>query len=245
MQSSLTAQATLALISCSLMMFSHHCYLDALPQSDGRSFAYIPTPLEAQLWSIGFDEVVADFYWLLLMQYVGDTSSRSSDKYILSAKYLNVVTSLDPWFLSAYSFAAFLIGGEQGNPREADKIINGGITHNPGEWSLPFIAGVNQYLFAHNEQGASKYYRFASKFPQAPKWLSRQADILESKIPSTMKQIFVWQNIYSTSSNLIVKRRAARNLATLWRHISLNSKDSKLKARALSELRKYDSTELD
>ncbi len=127
---------------------------------------------------MGYDQVLADCYWLSFIQYIGDSEGRSYDRYALAEQYIDLITELDPKLVQAYWFAAFVIGSDANQPQVAARIIDRGIQSNPNNWTLPFIAGINQYLYAHDDVAAAKYYKMAARFPDAPKWLSRQAEIL-------------------------------------------------------------------
>ncbi len=148
-----------------------------------------------------------------------------------------MITGLDPYFVNAYSFAAFTVGAEQKRPKRAAELIERGINANQNDWYLPFIAGINQFLFAGNESAAAKYFRMAAKYPDSPVWLSRQAEILELKIPSRIKEINVWSNVYSTDPDSRVKEMARQKLIELWGQVIASRPPPKIKARAVAALK--------
>ena len=196
-------------------------------------------PEVARILCFGNDQLAADIYWLRFVQYIGDSQGRQADKLQFAYEYLDLVTSLDPLFIKPYWFAAFILGSDMNRPDLAQKLIERGVRANQNNWYLPFIAGVNQYLFAHNEIEAARYYRMASKFPDAPKWLGRQAEILQAKIPSLVKEVNTWDTIYRTSSDPLVKVRAKERLASTWMRVfkASPSEEIRKKARkALAEL---------
>lgn len=178
----------------------------------------------------------SDVYWLAFIQYIGNSEKKQTD---VVYKLLDRTTSLDPQFVQPYYFAAFTLGSELKRPDLAQRLIERGIHANQNDWCLPFIAGINQYLFAHNEGAAANYYRLAAKFPDAPKWLGRQAEILQAKIPSLVKEVNTWDTIYRTSTDLLVKERAKERLAATWMRVFKvsSSEEIRKKARkALAEL---------
>ncbi len=194
-----------------------------------------------RLFSLGFDDLISDLYWLRFVQYIGD-SVEAGNHYSLASIYLDQLTQFDPKLVKAYYFTAFIVGAEQNNPSLAARIIERGIQANNDNWALPFIAGVNQYLFAHDELKAAKYYRMAAKFQDAPKWLERQSEILEAKIPSTIKEINVWNTIHNNASDSVVKERARVKLVALWTQVYKTSPSSQIKNRALIQLSKLGDT---
>ncbi|MCW5821238.1 MAG: hypothetical protein KIT34_00455 [Cyanobacteria bacterium TGS_CYA1] len=198
---------------------------------------FIPSPHGIKLISLGFDQLLADCYWLLFVSYVGDTPARENDKFAYADEYLDLITGLDPYLVKAYWFAAFTVGYEQRRPNKAAELIERGIRANQDNWYLPFIAGINQYLYAGNEVTAAKYYRQAAKYPEAPKWLSRQASILESKIPSKVKEINVWSNIYYSETEPRVREMAKQKLIGLWGQIIASHPPRNISNKAIAALK--------
>ncbi len=193
-------------------------------------------PEVVKLFCLGYEQLAADLYWLKFIQYIGDGNARRTDKYESAYDYLDLVTSLDPRFTQPYWFAAFTVGAEMKRPDLAQKLIERGIQANQNNWYLPFIAGINQYLFAHNEAAAANYYKLAAKFPDAPKWLGRQAEILKAKIPSLVKEVNTWDTIYRTSTDPLVKERAKERLAATWMRVFKVSPSEEIRKKARTAL---------
>jgi|LakMenE01Jun11ns_1017448.scaffolds.fasta_scaffold9609492_2 hypothetical protein len=201
-----------------------------------RQVNILPSAQFVKTVSLGFDDVLADMYWLAFIQYLG-----SNSQYPEAEKYLQIVVALDPHFVKAYYFAAFVIGSEQHEPEVADSFIRAGFKSNSNDWTLPFLAGVNQFLYAKNETKAAEYYRQAAKLPGAPEWLARQSDILEARIPSIIKSINVWDTILNTASDVEVKERAKNNLLSLWTRVSRTAPTQLIRARASAAIQKLES----
>jgi hypothetical protein len=197
----------------------------------------LPSPGALKLISLGFDQLVADCLWLQFIQYIGGKENSLKVRPDVAALMLDDITALDPHFSQAYFFIATVVGGDLHEPAVADKLIQRGIAANPDNWYIPFMAGVNKYLFSHDEVGAAKYYKVASKFPSAPSWLAGQAQILAAQIPSTIKSIRLWQNIFDSSSEFAVRQRARFELCALWAHVRARAPSgSLLRKRADDEL---------
>ena len=231
----------LALVLAVVVNHSHERTTSAILKQPAPFTArgFLPAPSEARMVSLGFDNLLADFYWLSFVQYVGENRQ---DGYTDAEKYIDLITGLDPRFVPAYYFASFIIGSEQKHPDIADRIINRGIAANPENWCLPFIAGINQYLYAHNDRLAAKYYRMAAKFPDAPLWLGRQAEILQSNVPSLIKEVNVWDRIYYSSEEMPIKEKARSKLVSLWLQIFKTAPSPKIKQRASEQLKRFDSS---
>jgi tetratricopeptide (TPR) repeat protein len=197
----------------------------------------LPSSAAAKACALGYDQLLADWYWLVFVQYIGDGAARGRDHYAAADKYLQLIVDLDPGFIKAYWFASFIIGSERQQPDLAAKFIDRGIQANPDNWYLPFIAGINQYLYARNDTAAAKYYKMAAKFLDAPTWLSRQSAILEARIPASIKEINIWDSIYGSSRDEIVREKARGHLISLWMQVYKSATTDTIKNRARSCLR--------
>lgn len=220
---------------------THWLVKRALPPSkpDAQSRILLPDPNALKALSLGYDKLLADCFWLAFIQYIGDTAARRIDHYSSATDFLDLIISLDPTLTESYSLAAFIVGAEMRRPDLADKLIQKGFSTNPNDWYIPLIAGANQYLYAHNDKAAANYYRLASKYPGAPNWLARQADILEHEIPSIIKQINVLESIYRSNEAGPVKERAKEGLIKLWLKVMQESPTPLIKARAKQQLSEY------
>lgn len=225
-------------VLCLVIQCSHLKLNDELRSRLNSSFEELsfPNAQTLKLLSLGYDQLIADIYWLGFIQYVGDGTARQKDKAAMAYRYLDVITELDPHFMQAYWYAAFVIGGEQKTPGLAAQLLDRGLQANTDTWYMPFIAGVNQYLYAKNELAAAKYYRMAAKYEGAPTWLERQASILEARIPSTIKEINIWTNIYESAEEPRVREHAKERLINLWVMTHKNAPTDEIKSRAKNAL---------
>jgi len=196
----------------------------------------LPSASTAKACALGYDQLLADWYWLAFVQYIGDPAARDKDHYAAADQYLQLIVDLDPGFIKAYWFASFIIGSERQRSDRATKFIDRGIQANPNNWYLPFIAGINQYLNARNDTAAAKYYKMAAKFPDAPQWLARQAAILEAGIPSIIKEINIWDSIYHSATDEMVKEKARARLIALWVQVYKSATTDTIRKRARDSL---------
>lgn len=198
----------------------------------------LPRAQVLHLVSLGYDQILADIYWLNFIQYFGDTNNRLADHYARCYDYLSLVTALDPHFVQAYWFAAFAVGAEQARPDLADKIISRGISDNQNDWNLPYIAGVNAFINSKDDKKAAKYYRMAAKFPEAPPWLAKQAHILDTSLPRIFKEIRTWETIYESNPSGLVKSTARNKLIGLWRFVYRHTPDARSEQEVVKQLKK-------
>lgn len=229
----------LLLLALVPVAFLSHRRLDGLLRHNPAGQAFVPGAGTVRLIALGYDQLVADFYWLAFITYYGDGEARSHDHYRLAHEYLELITSLDPNFVQPYWFAAFAVGAEERRPMLADKIIARGIAANQNNWYLPYIGGINMYLFAHDDVAAARYYRMASKFPDAPSWLGRQADVLSARIPTIIKDLRTWDGIYRSEHSVLVKQHARLKLIDLWMRVYSSTNAPGVKARARAALAEF------
>jgi hypothetical protein len=223
-----------------LAFVTHYCQvkLDNIiaSRTDTSENEIFPNPNVLHLAALGYDQILADCYWLGFIQYYGDSKARLADKYGRCYDYLNLVTSLDPHFLQAYWFAAFAVGSEQKRPDLAAKIITAGINANQNDWSLPYIAAVNYFINTKDDKQAAKYYRLAAKFPGAPPWLNRQAQVLEANLPRLFKEIRTWSTVYESNPAGLVRATARGKLIALWRYVYQHTPNKPEVAKQLAKL---------
>ncbi len=227
------AKCFTCLTLCALTYFFHEKFSYSIRAQEFElpKIERLPDPKTLRLSCLGYEELLGDFYWLSFIQYIGTENRRFNP-----TAYVDLITTIEPNFIPIYYFAAFIIGSELHQPKTAQIFIERGIAANPEDWRPLFIAGINAYLFAHNDLEASSYYSRASKFSGSPNWLARQAGILQAEIPSMIKEVNVWNSIYLSASDASVKQHARLRLATLWSKIFRTSPTEQIKRRALEQL---------
>ena len=110
---------------------SVHSFMPATSRAE-RGDAFIPMPGVAKVAALGFDAVVADFYWLWAVQIVGrsDPSMHSLE----IGRLIDVVTTLNPWVDHPYRFAAVWLIEDEESVRTANRLLKRGIEHHPQDW---------------------------------------------------------------------------------------------------------------
>ena len=130
--------------------------------------------------SLGFNGLIADWYWMRTLQYVGRKIVRFEDADIplddlralnmtLLYPLLDTTTTLDPQFLAAYEFGGVVLSAI--DPDNAIKLLRKGIAANPHEWRLHQHLGYI-YWKRGDYMTAAEVYRDGAKLPGAPKWMA-------------------------------------------------------------------------
>ncbi len=188
-------------------------------------------------YALGFEGLMADFYWMRSLQYIGDKIVNSPDKDInvddlrnlnprLLYPYLDNATDLDPHFIEPYSYGAIVLPAI--DPTKAIAIAQKGIANNPDEWRLYQHLGYIYWKLGQYENAADTY-RKGSEIAQAPPFMKLTAAAMrtEGGSRSTARQIF--RQMLDGSDDPMVKITATRRLKEL---DSLDERDAIDKALA-------------
>ncbi|GAG51950.1 unnamed protein product, partial [marine sediment metagenome] len=131
----------------------------------------VPRPEVAKLSSLGFHTVMADYYWLQAVQIVG-TSMRPEDEGTLLGRYIDVVTTVDPWVGHPYRFAAVWLTGSEADVRQANRILERSFDYQPDEWRNRFYLGFNLFFYLEENEPAAHWLEEAASIESAPRYLA-------------------------------------------------------------------------
>ena len=128
--------------------------------------------------SLSFNGLVADWYWMRALQYVGGKILNAQGPTQLDAlgeldmkllaPMLDVATTLDPEFREAYMYAAVVLPAV--DEEEAIRITRKGIAANPNEWRLYQHLGYI-YWQRGDYSSAGDAYSAGAKVPSSPPWM--------------------------------------------------------------------------
>jgi tetratricopeptide (TPR) repeat protein len=132
---------------------------------------FVPRPEVARLSSVGFHGVMADYYWLQAVQIVGG-SDRPEDEGTLLGRYIDVVTTVDPWVGHPYRFAAVWLTGSEEDVRQANRLLERSLPYHPDEWRNRFYLGFNHFYYLDEYEPAARRLEEASQIEGAPRYLA-------------------------------------------------------------------------
>lgn len=119
---------------------------------------YLPSAAVIKPASLGFQELVADYYWLKAIQYFGTESNQTSQRLRHLYSLVDLVTDLAPDFEYAYRFGAITMVLFDTNGDLAAKILGKGAANVPNEWRIPYLLGyIYYYLFDDPVRASSAY----------------------------------------------------------------------------------------
>ena len=130
-------------------------------------------------YALGAEGLIADWYWILSLQYLGGKIMDSEDGTIridnlstlnprLLYPYLENATELDPHLSAAYSFGATVLPAI--DTEKAIELTEKGIRNNPENWRLFQYLG---YIHWNRKDyaAAAETYEKGSKIPGAPPFM--------------------------------------------------------------------------
>jgi hypothetical protein len=149
------------------------------PEQNSATEQHVPPLLpRASLLRIGgraFLPVIADYYWLAVIQATGRAGTEAEYRDI--ADYAQLITDLDPDFAYVYQFAGVMLPFNHGretwsNTRESTAILEKGVARFPTSVFLHTILAYNYSVFEKAYGKAAHVLEEASRLPDAPRYLS-------------------------------------------------------------------------
>jgi tetratricopeptide (TPR) repeat protein len=195
---------------------------------DGHPSAVDPSVEEEPLYldghvvrrlSLGFNGLMADWYWMRSLQYMGrkllntphdlQLDDLSSLNLKLLGPLLDNATTLDPQFMEPYEYASVVLPAV--NVDEAIRIARKGLDANPSAWRL-----YQQLGYIYWQRGdfkkAGDAYAAGAEIPGSPVWMQamRARVAVEGGSRSTAREIYA--RMYQESDDPNVTEMARRHL---------------------------------
>ena len=176
-----------------------------------QQLSYLPNGSVLKIASLGYREVVADFLWLQVIQAMGDKQvPEEVGQWIYHA--LDVVTTLDPKFVLAYEAGGHALCTIVVMPEESNRLLEKGIRHNPQEWRLPFLLGINYFFEFGDNQKAADAMALAARVPGSPDIVARFAARMLVSAKSPQQAVDLLAKVYEETSDENVRRLLEQRL---------------------------------
>lgn len=146
-----------------------HARLDTRTHQ-GPAELHVPEPRRAKLSALGFEPVLADFYWVRGLHLVGGWQGRQ-DYGDVVGKVVDLVTTLDPWVDHPYRFAAVWMTHDLDEVRRANALLRRGISYHPQDWRDRFHLAYNKFFYLLDNAGAAETLAPAIHMEGAPTYL--------------------------------------------------------------------------
>lgn len=174
-------------------------------------------------YALGSEGLLADWYWILSLQYIGGKFIDAGDEDIdigdlrklnprLLYPYLDNATDLDPKFYAAYSFGAIVLPSI--NTEQAIALAEKGIRNNPDKWRLHQYLGYI-YWRQKNYEKAAQTYEAGSKIDGAPPFMLEMVAGMRARGGSRDVARAVYRQLLTESEDEQSKRNAQLRLYQL------------------------------
>ncbi len=170
-----------------------------------QRFMYLPSGEQLRMAVLGYHQVAADVLWLQAIQAMGERKvSLEAGAWIAHA--LDVITTLDPWFVRVYRAGGIALTTLVPLPAESNRLLLKGIEHNPDDWYLPFLLGFNYYYNDYDDAKAAQYIASASRLPEAPAYLAGLAARLYVSAHTPQDALMFLAQVYEHTADENVRR---------------------------------------
>jgi hypothetical protein len=195
---------------------------------------YFPSGFAVRSLSLGFYAPLADMVWLRFIQYYGE--HRMTDaRFDLMYHILDILTTLDPYFVHAYTLGALMLTHDANRPDQAMKLLKKGMRADYNEWRTPFIYGFINYVFLRDYKTALAYLRISSQKPNATDMPKRWAGYIALKRIGDLKvALALWLDLYNNAKNFEEKSIAEMYINKIKMELDiefLNKKIEEFKAK--------------
>jgi len=183
-------------------------------------------PATAKRMSLAFSGIVADWYWMRSLQYVGRRLVAFEDSGTGKANFGNLAdldlqllpsllracTTLDPQFIAPYEYGGIIL--PEINSDYAIALLESGIAANPSEWRLYQHLGY-VYWQRHDYQKASDVYAAGAKVPGVPPWMAALSARMKAEGGSYDAAREMYRHLYDSSNDPTVKEMVTKQLMRL------------------------------
>jgi len=160
---------------------------------------------------LGLHNAASDLMWLAAIQYFGGGESSNYQKL---DDYLVLSIDLDPRFAYPYAFGALLLPAF-GQVDKGIEIAQKGIDNNVVDYRIPYYLASTYWLNKDDSVNAAKYFDIAANTPGAPDGIKKVAANFGSRGDKRAKTMAIWEGIYTTTRDEVVRERAKNYLIHL------------------------------
>jgi hypothetical protein len=189
----------------------------------------IRSPKVIKRMSLEYAPLVGAMYWTRAVQYYGEKHRLHQANLDLLWPLLDIATTLDPQLIVAYRFGSTFLGEKSpagaGRPDLAIQLLERGLKANPDEWWLYYDMGYVYYFDMHDYQKASQAFAEGSKNPNAYIWMKVLAAKIAGEGESPETSYFLWQQVYNTTKDPLIRQNAADHLMLMKAQLDLKEID--------------------
>jgi hypothetical protein len=182
---------------------------------------YLESPRMVKAMALGYDDLVADVYWMRAIQYYGrrEEAARRRVPYKNLASLLDIVTTLDPKMVDVYRAGSVFLAEPEplgaGKPLESLRLLEKGISLLPQEWRLRYDKGFVHYIYLKDFQQAGRTWLDASRVEGAPPWMEGFAAFSLSQGGAVEMAKELWRRQLENSTRADLKENAKNHLDSI------------------------------
>lgn len=181
---------------------------------------YLWSGRQVKTMAPGFENLLADLYWLRTVQYFGGQRVYAKDKkFELLEPLIEITTTLDPRLEIAYRYGAIFLSEPNpigaGRPQEGVAFLQRGMENLPLSWRLRQDLGFYTHLFLHDSVRAAQILHEAAQIKGAPYWLDTLGASLLAKGGDRPAARRMWQQMFDQAEPGAIKANARENLRVL------------------------------
>jgi hypothetical protein len=191
------------------------------PYQPANPVLWLPSATAVKRLALGFDNLVADVYWMRAVVYYGSKrrEAGAARNFELLYPLLDVVTTVDPQFKVAYRFGSiFLTEGAPngpGRPDQAIALLKHGIERDGSRWEYMQDIGFVYYWWLQDYDTAAEWFQRAGEQKDAPLWLKPLAATTLARGGNRTSSRFLWNQILDNTDVDWLRQNAERRLAQL------------------------------
>ncbi|RPH78070.1 MAG: hypothetical protein EHM80_11120 [Nitrospiraceae bacterium] len=170
-----------------------------------HQLTYLPSGDYLRMASLGYRELAADLLWLQAIQVMGERKLSVEEGHWLYDA-VDRITTLDPKFVRAYEAGSHALCILVVMPEESNRLLEKGMRHNPQEWKLPFLLGINYYFELADDEKAAEAMAKAASLPGAPDGIARLAAKLFVSAKSPQQAVELLAKVYEETSDENVRK---------------------------------------
>jgi tetratricopeptide (TPR) repeat protein len=182
---------------------------------------YFSSPSILKRMALGYDHLLADFYWMRVIQYYGrrDEADKRPVRYKNLAVLLDITTTLDPDLMDAYKAGTTFLSEPEpagaGQPEEALKLLDKGIRGHPQEWNLWYEKGFVYYLYLKDYHQAGESWQAGSRLANAPYFLGPLSAAAFTRGGAIEVALALWKTQYQESGRADVRENARNHILSI------------------------------
>ncbi|HEX8565696.1 MAG TPA: tetratricopeptide repeat protein [Pyrinomonadaceae bacterium] len=172
--------------------------------------------------SLGFEGLIADYYWMNALQYVGGKLIESKGKVQLDDlrplnprllyPYIDTATTLDPEFSAVYAYGSAVLPAV--DSEQAVKISEKGIAAQPENWRMYHNLGFIYWQLGDYKKAAEIYDSGSTK-SDAPAWMRQMSAKLQAEGGSRNTAREIYLQIYESAQDEQTRELAVKRLQQL------------------------------